>query len=92
MASSVIIVFCTRSLSLSEVEKYVGVNIKNLPNNIDVDKICDFLNEQGVENHAKNNVKLGGHGNVDILELDTDVCIGLVTNIDNKVFLGRKIY
>ena len=81
------------SRTAQDMENYTGVNIKNLPKDIEQPSLLEFLFEAGLSETTKNsNIMLGDHGNVDISELDKDDCITLTMNIHKKVFFGRMLY
>ena len=55
--------------------------------------LMKVLKKHGLpDDFQEENVLIGDHGNVDIGNLDKDLCINLVTNLNNKKLFKNKIH
>ena len=69
------------------------MSIKNLSTDLTNDQIKEFLYDNGLpKNHKDEDILIGNHGNVDINNLDKDVCIAIVMSLDKKVFFNKILH
>ena len=77
---------------VSEPEKFSGVNIKQLPKNVDTGEVMEFLVRSGLPESNTENVVIKSNGHVTIGKLDNEVCRVLIGNIHNQKHFDRKLY
>ena len=83
--------------SAEDKTKYDGISIKNFPKETKKVDIIDFLKTKGLpDDFSTENVELGTHGNVEIVELPPQLCQELINNIHfvetRSTFFGKPIY
>ena len=55
--------------------------------------LLKFLIDNGLPDKTlQNDVNWGDHGNMDIKNLNTDVCQELIMNIDKKIYFDKKLH
>ena len=76
----------------ADFEKFQGVNIKNIPKDIDQGEIVEFLIWSGLPAEKKELVEFKPNGNVTIRDLENELCMLLINNIHEKRHFNRRLY
>ena len=77
-----------------DVEKYTGVVIKNVPESLPDTEVRRTLAEAGLaDDEGKVNINRSGNKTcVEIDELDSKKCLELITNLNESIVHGNKIF
>ena len=73
-------------------EKYFGVRISSFPKDIDHGQIVEFLVNSGLPGLYMDHISIRHNGSVLIQDLPNNVCLDLITAINDKLSFGRKLY
>ena len=63
------------TLTEEQLQKMNGLSIKNFPRDLSREAIISFLISKGLpEGFSSSNIAIGKHGNVEVTNLDTEMC------------------
>ena len=82
----------TPTKSISSTEKFTGVSLKNIPKDTDHGLIVEFLIKAGLPEPKKEFITINAKGTVTIKDLENEECLRLISNIHQKIHLGKKLY
>ena len=89
--SDVATTFTPTKIPPSDVEKFAGVSIRQLPLDTDQGEVVEFLCKKGLPDEKKDGITFKSNGVVDISGLDSNISKILIEAIHGKEIFGKKV-